>query len=94
VIEDNAQAIGSDFQFSNGTKKKTGSIGTIGATSFFPSKNLGCFGDGGAIFTEDDALANRLRMIANHGQSQRYYHDVVAVIAALIPYRLRVECKT
>ena len=77
VIEDNAQAIGSDFQFSNGTKKKTGTIGTIGATSFFPSKNLGCFGDGGAIFTDDDALANRLRMIANHGQSQRYYHDLV-----------------
>jgi UDP-2-acetamido-2-deoxy-ribo-hexuluronate aminotransferase len=77
VIEDNAQAIGSDFQFSTGTKKKTGTIGTIGATSFFPSKNLGCFGDGGAIFTDDDALANRLRMIANHGQSQRYYHDLV-----------------
>ena len=77
VIEDNAQAIGSDFQFPNGEKKKTGTMGTIGATSFFPSKNLGCFGDGGAIFTEDEALANRLRMIANHGQSKRYYHDVV-----------------
>ena len=77
VIEDNAQAIGSDYQFSDGTRKKTGTIGTIGATSFFPSKNLGCFGDGGAIFTEDEALANRLRMIANHGQSKRYYHDIV-----------------
>jgi dTDP-4-amino-4,6-dideoxygalactose transaminase len=77
VIEDNAQAIGSDYRFSNGTWKKTGTMGTIGTTSFFPSKNLGCFGDGGAIFTEDEALANRLRMIANHGQSKRYYHDVV-----------------
>src|SRR3954469_16942386 len=77
VIEDNAQAIGSDYQFADGSRKKTGTIGTIGATSFFPSKNLGCFGDGGAIFTEDEALANRLRMIANHGQSKRYYHEIV-----------------
>lgn len=77
VIEDNAQAIGSDFIYSDGKKKKTGAIGTIGATSFFPSKNLGCYGDGGAIFTDDDALANRLKMVANHGQSKRYYHDVV-----------------
>src|SRR6516225_8958961 len=77
VIEDNAQAIGSDYVFSNGKKKKTGAIGTIGATSFFPSKNLGCYGDGGAIFTDDDALAGKLRMIANHGQSKRYYHDLV-----------------
>ncbi|HEY4111655.1 DegT/DnrJ/EryC1/StrS family aminotransferase [Puia sp.] len=77
VIEDNAQAIGSDYRFPDGTIKKTGSIGTIGCTSFFPSKNLGCYGDGGAIFTNDDALANRLKMIANHGQSRRYYHDVV-----------------
>jgi len=77
VIEDNAQAIGSSYTFSNGTKKKTGAIGTIGATSFFPSKNLGCYGDGGAIFTDDDALANKLKMIANHGQSKRYYHDLV-----------------
>jgi UDP-2-acetamido-2-deoxy-ribo-hexuluronate aminotransferase len=79
VVEDNAQAIGSDFAFSDGTRKKTGTIGTIGATSFFPSKNLGCYGDGGAIFTNDDALANLLKMIANHGQSKRYYHDLVAV---------------
>jgi len=77
VIEDNAQAIGSDYTFENGTKKKTGAIGTIGTTSFFPSKNLGCYGDGGAIFTDDEALANRLKMIANHGQSRRYYHDLV-----------------
>jgi dTDP-4-amino-4,6-dideoxygalactose transaminase len=77
VIEDNAQAIGSDYIFSNGTRKKTGTIGTIGTTSFFPSKNLGCYGDGGAIFTNDDTLANKLKMIANHGQSRRYYHDVV-----------------
>ena len=77
VIEDNAQAIGSDFRFSDGSLKKTGTIGTIGTTSFFPSKNLGCYGDGGAIFTDDDSLANRLRMIANHGQSKRYYHDLV-----------------
>ena len=77
VIEDNAQAIGSDVQFSNGEKKKTGTIGTVGTTSFFPSKNLGCYGDGGAIFTDDDALAQKLQMIANHGQSRRYYHDMV-----------------
>lgn len=77
VIEDNAQAIGSDFTFSDGRVKKTGTIGTIGTTSFFPSKNLGCYGDGGAIFTDDDTLANKLRMIANHGQSKRYYHDRV-----------------
>lgn len=77
VIEDNAQAIGSEYSFSNGTTKKTGAIGHIGATSFYPSKNLGAFGDGGAIFTNDDDLANKMRMIANHGQSRRYYHDVV-----------------
>ena len=77
VIEDNAQAIGCDYTFSDGTKRKTGTIGHIGATSFYPSKNLGAFGDGGAIFTNDDALAERLKMVANHGQSRRYYHDVV-----------------
>lgn len=77
VVEDNAQAIGADYQFSDGTRKKTGTMGTIGCTSFFPSKNLGGYGDGGAIFTDDDSLANRLRMIANHGQSVRYYHDLV-----------------
>ena len=77
VIEDNAQAIGCDYTFSDGTKRKTGTIGHIGATSFYPSKNLGAFGDGGAIFTNDDALAEKLKMIANHGQSRRYYHDTV-----------------
>ncbi len=77
VIEDNAQAIGADFSYSSGRTVKTGTIGHIGATSFFPSKNLGCYGDGGAIFTNDDSLANQLKMIANHGQSRRYYHDVV-----------------
>lgn len=77
VIEDNAQAIGSDYTFSNGTKKKAGTIGTVGTTSFFPSKNLGCYGDGGAIFSFNETLANRLKMIANHGQSKQYYHDVV-----------------
>jgi UDP-2-acetamido-2-deoxy-ribo-hexuluronate aminotransferase len=77
VIEDNAQAIGSDYYFKDGSIKKTGAIGTIGTTSFFPSKNLGCYGDGGAMCTNDDALAAKLRMIANHGQSKRYYHDMV-----------------
>lgn len=77
VIEDNAQAIGAEYSFPDGKAKKTGTIGTIGTTSFFPSKNLGCYGDGGAMFTNDDQLAERLRMIANHGQSKRYYHDIV-----------------
>jgi UDP-2-acetamido-2-deoxy-ribo-hexuluronate aminotransferase len=77
VIEDNAQAIGGEYRFSNGETKKTGTIGTIGTTSFFPSKNLGCYGDGGAIFTDDDTLATRLKMIANHGQNRRYYHELV-----------------
>lgn len=77
VIEDNAQALGGHYTFPDGRKVKTGSMGKIGCTSFFPSKNLGCFGDGGAIFTQDDALADRLRMLANHGQKQRYYHELV-----------------
>lgn len=77
VIEDNAQATGCDYTFSDGTVKKTGSIGHVGATSFFPSKNLGCYGDGGAVFTNDDELAGKMRMIANHGQNKRYYHEVV-----------------
>ena len=77
IIEDNAQAIGSDYIYRDSSSRKTGAIGTIGTTSFFPSKNLGCYGDGGAIFTDDDALASRLKMIANHGQSRRYYHDLV-----------------
>ena len=77
VIEDNAQAIGCDYTFLDGSKKKTGSIGTIGATSFYPSKNLGAYGDGGAIFTNDAALAQKMKMIANHGQQTRYYHEMV-----------------
>lgn len=77
VVEDNAQAIGCDYTLTNGDVKKAGSIGTIGCTSFFPSKNLGCYGDGGAIFTNDDELAVKLKMISNHGQSKQYHHDVV-----------------
>ncbi len=77
LIEDNAQAIGGTYTFSDGRTVKTGSMGIIGCTSFFPSKNLGCYGDGGAIFTNDDVLAESLKMIANHGQKVRYYHEVV-----------------
>ena len=77
VIEDSAQAIGSNYLSFDGIKRKTGTIGHIGTTSFFPSKNLGGYGDGGAIFTNDDELAEKMRMIANHGQSTRYYHDMV-----------------
>lgn len=77
VIEDNAQATGCDYIFPGGEKKKTGTIGTIGTTSFFPSKNLGAYGDGGAIFTNDDKLASAMKMIANHGQSKRYYYERV-----------------
>jgi dTDP-4-amino-4,6-dideoxygalactose transaminase len=76
VIEDNAQAIGGDYYSKNG-KKKTGTVGHIGTTSFFPSKNLGAYGDGGAIFTNDDSLANKMKMIANHGQRKRYYYEMV-----------------
>ena len=96
VIEDNAQGIGNDYTFADGSSKKTGSIGHIGCTSFYPSKNLGAFGDGGAIFTDDDALAEKLKMIASHGQSKRYYHDVVgcnsrldAMQAAILDIKLR-----
>ncbi|WP_341220986.1 DegT/DnrJ/EryC1/StrS family aminotransferase [Polaribacter atrinae] len=83
VIEDNAQAIGADYTFKDGTKKKAGTIGNVGTTSFFPSKNLGCYGDGGAIFTNDDALAHTIRGIVNHGMYTRYYHDVVGVNSRL-----------
>jgi len=83
IIEDNAQAIGADYTFSNGTTKKAGTMGDVGTTSFFPSKNLGCYGDGGAIFTNDDKLANALRGIVNHGMYKRYYHDVVGVNSRL-----------
>ena len=83
VIEDNAQAIGADYTFKDGTKKKSGTIGNVGTTSFFPSKNLGCYGDGGAIFTNDDDLAHTIRGIVNHGMYKRYYHDVVGVNSRL-----------
>ncbi|TDQ22795.1 dTDP-4-amino-4,6-dideoxygalactose transaminase [Tenacibaculum caenipelagi] len=83
VIEDNAQAIGADYTFADGTKKKAGTMGNVGTTSFFPSKNLGCYGDGGAIFTNDDELAHILRGMVNHGMYKRYYHDVVGVNSRL-----------
>ncbi len=83
VIEDNAQAIGADYTSAEGIKRKVGTIGHVGATSFFPSKNLGCYGDGGAIFTNDDALAHTLRGIVNHGMYVRYHHDVVGVNSRL-----------
>ncbi len=83
VIEDTAQAIGADYTFSDNTKKKLGTIGTIGCTSFFPSKNLGCFGDGGAIFTNDDKLAERMKMISNHGMKVRYHHEILGVNSRL-----------
>lgn len=83
VIEDNAQAIGADFISTSGAKSKVGTIGHVGATSFFPSKNLGCYGDGGAIFTNDDALAHTIRGIVNHGMYERYHHDVVGVNSRL-----------
>ncbi len=96
VVEDNAQAIGCDYHHQDGRVSKTGTIGTIGCTSFFPSKNLGCYGDGGAICTNDDELAAKMRMIANHGQSKRYYHDVVGcnsrldtIQAAVLRIKLR-----
>ncbi|MFR3330642.1 MAG: DegT/DnrJ/EryC1/StrS family aminotransferase [Odoribacter splanchnicus] len=77
VVEDNAQAIGAEYTFSDGTKKRTGTMGTIGCTSFFPSKNLGGYGDGGALMTDDDELAEKIRMIANHGQKVKYHHAVL-----------------
>jgi UDP-2-acetamido-2-deoxy-ribo-hexuluronate aminotransferase len=96
IIEDTAQAIGSDYTFSDGTTKKAGCIGTIGTTSFFPSKNLGCYGDGGALFCDDIALAERIRMIANHGQSVQYVHDIIGVNSRLDEIQaaiLRVKLK-
>jgi UDP-2-acetamido-2-deoxy-ribo-hexuluronate aminotransferase len=83
VIEDNAQAIGANYTFKNGKKAKAGTIGHVASTSFFPSKNLGCYGDGGAIFTNDDALAHKIRGIVNHGMYIRYHHDVVGVNSRL-----------
>lgn len=96
VIEDNAQAIGAEYTFSDGHKEKTGTMGTIGCTSFFPSKNLGCYGDGGAIFCKDDELAEKLRMIANHGQKVKYHHSVIgcnsrldSIQAAILDVKLK-----
>jgi UDP-2-acetamido-2-deoxy-ribo-hexuluronate aminotransferase len=96
VIEDTAQAIGSEYRFADGTVKKAGTIGHIGCTSFYPSKNLGAFGDGGAIFTNDEALATKLKMIAQHGQNKRYYHEMVGcnsrldtIQAAILDIKLR-----
>ena len=83
VIEDNAQAIGADYSFLNGDTQKAGTIGHVGCTSFYPSKNLGCYGDGGAMFTNDEDLGNRLQMVANHGQNERYYHAVIGVNSRL-----------
>ncbi|NDI99305.1 DegT/DnrJ/EryC1/StrS family aminotransferase [Flavobacterium sp. LaA7.5] len=83
VIEDNAQAIGANYTYADGTKKKAGTMGHVASTSFFPSKNLGCYGDGGAIFTNDDELAYKLRGIVNHGMYERYHHDVVGVNSRL-----------
>lgn len=83
VIEDVAQAIGANYKMPDGSSVKAGTIGTIGCTSFFPSKNLGCYGDGGAIFTNDDELAKKMRMVANHGQSVLYYHDEIGVNSRL-----------
>ena len=83
VIEDNAQAIGATYTFKDGKKQKAGTLGDVGTTSFFPSKNLGCYGDGGAIFTNDDELAHTIRGIVNHGMYTRYYHDVVGVNSRL-----------
>ncbi len=83
VIEDNAQAIGANYTFKDGSTKKAGTIGNIGCTSFFPSKNLGAYGDGGAIFTNDDDLANQMRVVVNHGMKVRYYHDYVGVNSRL-----------
>ena len=83
VIEDACQAIGSDYYFADGRKQKAGTIGNVGCTSFFPSKNLGCYGDGGAIFTNDDVLAKTIRSIVNHGMEKRYYHDTIGVNSRL-----------
>lgn len=95
VIEDNAQAIGASYTFPDGRRAKTGTMGTIGCTSFFPSKNLGCYGDGGALFTADDELAARIRMMANHGQRVKYHHSVIgcnsrldAIQAAILDVKL------
>ncbi len=83
IIEDTAQALGADYIFPDGSRKKAGTMGTIGTSSFFPSKNLGCYGDGGAIFTDNDKLASRIRSIVNHGMTERYYHEYIGVNSRL-----------
>lgn len=96
VIEDAAQAIGAEYRFADGTVKQAGTMGNVGCTSFFPSKNLGCYGDGGALFTDDDALAERIRMIANHGQRIKYHHSVIGCNSRLDTVQaaiLRVKLK-
>ncbi len=96
VVEDNAQSLGAVYTFANGEKKRTGCMGNIGTTSFFPSKNLGCMGDGGAIFTNNDELAKKIRMIANHGQERQYVHDVIGTNSRLDSLQaaiLRVKLK-
>jgi dTDP-4-amino-4,6-dideoxygalactose transaminase len=96
VIEDAAQALGAIYTFHDGSKKRAGTMGTIGTTSFFPSKNLGCFGDGGALFTNDSDLAEKIKMIANHGQREKYQHDIVGINSRLDTIQaaiLRVKLK-
>ena len=100
IVEDNAQAIGSDYKLNNGEMVKTGTLGDIGCTSFFPSKNLGCYGDGGALFTNNDELAKTIKQIANHGQSEKYYHDIVgcnsrldSIQAAVLNIKLKNQLK-
>jgi len=96
VLEDNAQAIGGDYKFSNGLVAKTGSMSLFGSTSFFPSKNLGCYGDGGALFTNDDALAVKMKMVASHGQKIKYTHDLIGINSRLDTIQaavLRVKLK-
>ncbi len=96
VIEDNAQAIGSDYIFKDGTRKKSGTIAHIGSTSFYPSKNLGAYGDGGALYTNDPELGEKMRMVANHGQAKKYVHDVIgcnsrldSIQAAILEVKLK-----
>ncbi|MDN5201649.1 DegT/DnrJ/EryC1/StrS family aminotransferase [Fulvivirgaceae bacterium BMA10] len=96
VIEDTAQAIGAKYTFEDGSVMRAGTMGTIGTTSFFPSKNLGCYGDGGALFTRDSNLAEKIRMVANHGQRVKYYHDIIGVNSRLDTLQaaiLRVKLK-
>ena len=90
VVEDNAQALGADYIFDSGKRQKLGTIGHIGCTSFFPSKNLGCYGDGGAVFTNDETLAKRLKMICNHGSTVKYHHEVLGVNSRLDTFQAAI----